>query len=595
MPDNALPDIRARVTLDDSQLSKGGVTAGKTGAAIEAGMAKGKVSLGQFSGALQGVMGAAGLGGMPVAALKSGEALEGMSKTGISGMTLLGGAAIAGAGIMATVLGESISKYVALADQVENYKRVTGASAEESGRMVQTFQALGVGEDTATAGMFKLSKAIETAPKKLTDLGVVIAHTANGSVDLSKTLFSVADAYNATLDPAKRNLIVFDAFGKSGKDMIPILEQGSAQLRQMEDAAHITFSEEDLQRAKDYKIQLAELNQGWNSIWESLGQKVVPGLDDVMTRMDRSTYIGKELEKMLNAGTLSWGDFQKATLGSTTAGNGIVVTLGNQYDAGHKLKTGLDQQVQATNDATAADVALAAQTNLLIKDDDAQMKASDGLANAIDGIKEAQWKVTDAQAKYNADVKAYGANSRQAQQDLIDVNRALRDQKDALLAAGDAAQRKAAADATASGATDGATKGAQAYVLQLEREALTLKPGSSLRKWLDGYIDTLGRIPLHVTTKITADYQQTAKGPKALAGGGRPDLGIPNIVGEKGPEIFVPDRPGTIIPHGQTPAANGGGGTTYNVSVQVLGSVRTERELVGAIREGIRRADREQR
>lgn len=33
----------------------------------------------------------------------------------------------------------------------------------------------------------------------------------------------------------------------------------------------------------------------------------------------------------------------------------------------------------------------------------------------------------------------------------------------------------------------------------------------------------------------------------AFAEGGRPPLGVPSLVGERGPELFVPDRPGTVI------------------------------------------------
>src|SRR5258708_22420826 len=162
------------------------------------------------------------LGGMPPIASQAARSLESMGSTGVTGMNLLGGAAVAGLGLVAGALAESVSMYQKLGDQVENYRRVVGGSAEEAGRMVQTFEALGVSGDTATGAMFKLSKAIETTPKKLTDLGVVVAHDAQGNVDLSKTLFTVADAYNATGDQAKKNLILFDAFGKTGKDMIPI-------------------------------------------------------------------------------------------------------------------------------------------------------------------------------------------------------------------------------------------------------------------------------------------------------------------------------------------------------------------------------------
>ena len=52
-----------------------------------------------------------------------------------------------------------------------------------------------------------------------------------------------------------------------------------------------------------------------------------------------------------------------------------------------------------------------------------------------------------------------------------------------------------------------------------------------------------------------------------FAKGGRPPVGRPSIVGEKGPELFVPDRAGTIIPNNQL-----GGGTSIVVNVDASGS-----------------------
>jgi hypothetical protein len=40
----------------------------------------------------------------------------------------------------------------------------------------------------------------------------------------------------------------------------------------------------------------------------------------------------------------------------------------------------------------------------------------------------------------------------------------------------------------------------------------------------------------------------------AFADGGRPPLGVPSWVGERGKELFVPDVPGTIVPHGASMA-----------------------------------------
>ena len=50
-------------------------------------------------------------------------------------------------------------------------------------------------------------------------------------------------------------------------------------------------------------------------------------------------------------------------------------------------------------------------------------------------------------------------------------------------------------------------------------------------------------------------------GMKFFANGGRPPVGRPSVVGERGPELFVPDRAGTIVPN----HAMGGANVTVNV------------------------------
>ena len=62
--------------------------------------------------------------------------------------------------------------------------------------------------------------------------------------------------------------------------------------------------------------------------------------------------------------------------------------------------------------------------------------------------------------------------------------------------------------------------------------------------------------------KFTSDLSPTLG---FFANGGRPPVGKASIVGEKGPEIFVPRSAGTIIPNNKI----GGGGTTNIVTVNV--------------------------
>jgi len=62
-------------------------------------------------------------------------------------------------------------------------------------------------------------------------------------------------------------------------------------------------------------------------------------------------------------------------------------------------------------------------------------------------------------------------------------------------------------------------------------------------------------------TGLTAAPGKTALPdlPKTFASGGRPPLGVASIVGEAGPEWFIPDQAGTILPSGAAVA----GGMTY--------------------------------
>jgi lambda family phage tail tape measure protein len=59
----------------------------------------------------------------------------------------------------------------------------------------------------------------------------------------------------------------------------------------------------------------------------------------------------------------------------------------------------------------------------------------------------------------------------------------------------------------------------------------------------------------------------------AFADGGSPPVGIPSLVGENGPELFVPNRSGTIIPNNQLNSALGG---TTNVTNNYINAIDTK-------------------
>ena len=90
-----------------------------------------------------------------------------------------------------------------------------------------------------------------------------------------------------------------------------------------------------------------------------------------------------------------------------------------------------------------------------------------------------------------------------------------------------------------------------------------------------------------------------------FAEGGRPPTGKVSVVGEKGPELFVPDQPGTIIPNDKMgsflapsyssmvgPGPNAAAAPVAPITIIVQGSVISERELVDVVADGLARRQR---
>jgi len=87
--------------------------------------------------------------------------------------------------------------------------------------------------------------------------------------------------------------------------------------------------------------------------------------------------------------------------------------------------------------------------------------------------------------------------------------------------------------------------------------------GDAARSILQGIASDLLR--LGINTLLGNTFGGIFKSLPGFANGGRPPVGRPSIVGERGPELFVPSTAGTIIPNNRI----GGMGSSTNIVVNV--------------------------
>jgi hypothetical protein len=586
------------VVIVEEDLARAGNTATGTGEKIQSALETGKKASEALKTGLEGV----GKGGDAAAA--GGEAAA-------AGVGALTGAAIAGVAALTAVVvtGKSIEdSYVSIAEKVENYRRVTGASAEDSSREVQVFEELGVSADTASQAVYRFSKTVESTPDKLRALGIEIGHDNTGQVDLNKTLLNAADAYVNAGSALQKDTILQTAFGKSGRDMIPILEQGSAGLQQLERSVSLVFTDADLERVKQMKIHTEEIKSEWQQFMDQAGRPMTELFNNLGDAELASNYANQKYQEGLDNGTIKTevsgvalgkllDKYEKEFYANQKAAEGITSAsqaMQAQADAARKLTDALDASISAIEGEASAEQAL---LNANIDAKESQDKITEAQIRARD----ANRQVAAAQAAYNLAVREHGKNSAEAQAALDaltqaqinartavdDVSKAQEGQYMAYIKAAEAAQKLQMEQDKANDVT-----GLQAHKLETEKlidtlqaEADSLAPGSPLRKHLQEYIDMLkSKVPADVSTRYLIEYKAVFDAPGGRSGtahyasGGRPPLDKVSEVGEqgveiftpdepdrpqlligtKGPQMFVPPEPGIITPHGAEPPLRAG-------------------------------------
>ncbi len=99
----------------------------------------------------------------------------------------------------------------------------------------------------------------------------------------------------------------------------------------------------------------------------------------------------------------------------------------------------------------------------------------------------------------------------------------------------------------------------------------SLMQATSVSEALGGVLNNIARqmMQLGINTLLRSTGLGIFANLSGFANGGRPPVGRPSIVGERGPELFVPGSAGTIVPNHEL---GGGGGTSVVVNVDASGT-----------------------
>jgi hypothetical protein len=534
--------------------------ANKISVIIDVAVDKGVSSLKKFRSAIGEAEGA--FGKMKAA---GGVAFDSV-KANAANFAMAAGAALVTFGV------KSVQAFQDTALAAGKFSDATGLAVDEASRMIEVAGDLAVDAGAVETALGKMNKTLGTSPQLFTDLGVEIAKTDTGATDVNGTFLNVVDRLNAIKDPAERARVASQLLGKGWQSMAELIGQGSAGLKEslasVSDAQVIDADE--LKKAREFRDRMDELNDKLQAVMMTVGEEIVPVLSDMADKAswvtDKFSAVSGAIEDVTGSGLLEWadrlanpfsaiGDAWDGLFGDDDVDKVEAVSTAIEYgtDAADEMARVYGQRVTPTvDDSTYAFDDAAESANLLAIKAGIVERAAESLGAEWDRLK---GRIDDKAAWLNMqttfdDIRDKGAAAMQAAADGADnAEQAMRDYQLGLLGA--------AGDVVALGKELGLLPDEVSVLVDLAE---------------NGQIDELERrltiltrnreVNLDIIARGGAGYGDRLGG--ARANGGPVTAGTPYLVGERGPEIVVPGRSGTVIPNNRIGV--GGGGMVINIT-----------------------------
>lgn len=153
------------------------------------------------------------------------------------------GIGVVGAGL--TLFAKNATSFTE--DYVKSSKKLsreTGASIEDASRLLSVTNKLGLSTEqvSQTFGLFskkinETNKATDVASTSLGQLGISTKNASGVAKPFNDILLEVSDKFKTMPAGATKTALAMDLFGRSGKDMIPFLNLGSAAISNLQKEA----------------------------------------------------------------------------------------------------------------------------------------------------------------------------------------------------------------------------------------------------------------------------------------------------------------------------------------------------------------------
>ncbi|MEO1067398.1 MAG: phage tail tape measure protein, partial [Pseudomonadota bacterium] len=212
--------------------------------------------------------------------------LQSFAKTaakGLAGIGVAAGAAAAGVGV-------AVRGVLNDADNLAKVSRQIGVPVEELSRLRHAADLSGVSFSNLQTGVRRLSQNMNDAANGIGEgkeafdaLGIEVTKADGTLKSTTEIMAEMSDAFAGLPDGAQKTALALDLMGRSGAQMIPLLNDGSDSLRSMmaeADALGITITEKTAKSAEVFNDNLNRLSKAFSSLGVQISADLAPVLAD---------------------------------------------------------------------------------------------------------------------------------------------------------------------------------------------------------------------------------------------------------------------------------------------------------------------------
>ncbi|MFU8883101.1 MAG: hypothetical protein ACNA7Q_12100, partial [Rhodobacterales bacterium] len=218
------------------------------------------------------------------------------------------GVAMAGAAVAG--LAAATAQAIQTADGYAKLAQQTGLSVEALSTLDHAAKLSGTNIESLTPSTTRMARSMAEAQKgtgaaanAFRRLRIDVADSDGSLRDNEEVLKDIADRFAAMEDGAQKTALAMDIFGRSGAELIPLLNNGAAGIEKMQLEARRLGLEIDTKTAKaaeKFNDDLERLKSASNGLARSIMTAVIPALGEFATRL-QSTFaptIEQEIAKI---------------------------------------------------------------------------------------------------------------------------------------------------------------------------------------------------------------------------------------------------------------------------------------------------------